>query len=154
MKRRVLIRSRMKGRQRGCDRLFTQSSETTKLVTTKTSWLWKHAKFIRFSVLWLLFTYCWFVLIYPLTLFNSVVDVKMVSIRKEKQQNKNVFSQLKERDTNFMIGQNNEDEPIESRNNMICRSTSSDKVSNPTQVIYPQVDIHTLEEIIVSKVRS
>ena len=37
---------------------------------------------------------------------------------------------------------------------MICRGTSSDNVSNLTQVNYPQVDVHTLEENIFSKVRS
>ena len=35
----------------------------------------------------------------------------------------------------------------------MCRGTSSDNMSNPTQVKYPQVDVHTLEENIVTKVR-
>ena len=78
----------------------------------------------------------------------------MVSTRKKKQQNKKLFSQLSERDTDFMIEQSNQDEQTESRDNMICRCTSSDNISNPTQVNYPQVDMHTLEENIVSKVRS
>ena len=42
----------------------------------------------------------------------------------------------------------------ESRENVICRGTSSDSISHPTQVNYPEVDVHTLEENIVSKVRS
>ena len=37
---------------------------------------------------------------------------------------------------------------------MICRGISSDNISNPTQVSYPQVGVHTAEEYIVSKVRS
>ena len=37
---------------------------------------------------------------------------------------------------------------------MICRGASSDNTSNPTQFNYPQVDVHTLEENIVNKVRS
>ena len=37
---------------------------------------------------------------------------------------------------------------------MICRGTSSDNVGNPTQVNYRQRDVRTLEENIVSKVRS
>ena len=82
-----------------------------------------------------MFTSCCFVLIYPISLVISIVDVKMVSTRKEKQQN-------------------NQDEQIESRDNIICRSTSSDNVSNPTQLNYPQVDVHTLEKNTVSKVRS
>ena len=53
-----------------------------------------------------------------------------------------------------MMGRSNQDEQIERRDNMICRGTSSDNISNPTQVNYPQVDVHTFEENIVSKVRS
>ena len=37
---------------------------------------------------------------------------------------------------------------------MICRGTFLDNISNPTQVNYPQVVVHTLEENFVSKVRS
>ena len=53
-----------------------------------------------------------------------------------------------------MIGQNNQGEQFESRGDMICRGTSSENTINPTQGIFPQVDVHTLEENIVSKVRS
>ena len=56
-------------------------------------------------------------------------------------------------DTNFIIGQSNQDEPVESRNDMFCRCTSLDNISNPNQCNYPQVYVHTLEENIVSKVR-
>ena len=65
-----------------------------------------------------------------------------------------VFSPLSERDTDFLIGQSHQDEQTESRDIVMCRGTSSDNISNPTQVNYPQVDVHTLEENIVSKVRS
>ena len=75
----------------------------------------------------------------------------MVSTRK-KQQNKSLFSKLKERDTGFMVGQSNQDEQSESRGKIICRGTSNN-ASNPTQIISPQVDVHTLEENIFSKVR-
>ena len=78
----------------------------------------------------------------------------MVSIRKKKQQNKRLFSQLSDRDTDFMVEQNNQDEPIESRDIMTCRGTCSANVSNATQVNYPQVDVHTLDETIVSKTGS
>ena len=77
----------------------------------------------------------------------------MVSTRKQ-QQNKRLFIQLSERDTAFMIGRSNQDERTESRDNVICRGTSSDNTSNPTQVNYPQLDVHTLEENIVSNVQS
>ena len=78
----------------------------------------------------------------------------MVSTRKKKQLNKKLFSQLNERDTDFMIEQSNRDEQIENRGNMLCKETSSDNASDPAQITYPQVDVHTLEEIFVSKVRS
>ena len=78
----------------------------------------------------------------------------MVSTRKKKQQNKRFFSQLSERDIDFMTGRSNEDEQTESRDDMTCRGTSSNNASNPTQINYPEVDIYTLEENIVSKVRS
>ena len=84
---------------------------------------------------------------------NSIVGVRMVFTRKEKQQNKSLFSQLSERDTGFMTGQNNQEEQIESRDYILCRGTSSDIASNPTQIKYPRVDVHTLEENMVSKVR-
>ena len=74
--------------------------------------------------------------------------------QEKKQQKKKLFSQLSERDTDFMIGQSNQDAQIESRSKMLCRGTSSDNASNLAQINYPQVDVLTLEENIVSKVRS
>ena len=53
-----------------------------------------------------------------------------------------------------MRGQSNQDEQVESRDNIICRGTSSVNANNPTRINYPQVDVHTLELNIVSKVRS
>ena len=84
----------------------------------------------------------------------SAVDFKVASTREKKQQSKRLFSQLSEKDNGFMIGQSNQDEQTESRDNMKYRGISSDKISNPTQVNYPQVDVHTPEKNIVSKVRS
>ena len=78
----------------------------------------------------------------------------MVFTRRQRQQNKMLFSQLGEKDTFFMIGQSNQDEQIESGHNMICRGTSLDHTSNPTQVNYSQRVVRTLEEDIVSEVRS
>ena len=37
---------------------------------------------------------------------------------------------------------------------MLCKATSADNAGNPAQINYSQVDVHTLEENIVSKVRS
>ena len=81
-----------------------------------------------------------------------IADVEMVSTRKKKQQNKKLFSQLSEKDTDFMIGQSNQDEQIESRRYMLCRGTFPDNASNSAQINYPQVDMHTLEENIVCEV--
>ena len=75
-------------------------------------------------------------------------------LREKKTENKTFFSQLSERDTDFMIEQSNQEEQTESRDSMICRSASSDNTTSATQLNYPQVDVHTLEENIVSKVRS
>ena len=61
---------------------------------------------------------------------------------------------MSEGDTDFMIGQSNQDEQIEIKENIRCRGTSLDNASNPFQIDYPQVDVHTLEENIVRKVRS
>ena len=78
----------------------------------------------------------------------------MVANRKKKQQNKRVFSQLGEADTDFMIGQTNHGVQIESRDNMADSGTSLDNADKPNQVNFPQADMHTLEENKVSKVRS
>ena len=76
------------------------------------------------------------------------------SLPEKKQQNRKLFSQLSERDSDFMIGQSNRDEQSESRDSMIYSGISLDNTSNPTQFNYPQVDVHTLEENIVNEVRS
>ena len=78
----------------------------------------------------------------------------MISTRKKKQPNKRVFNQLSERDTDFMIRQSNQNEQNETRDYMLRRGTPSDNASNPAQFNYSQVDVHTLEENFVSKVRS
>ena len=75
-------------------------------------------------------------------------------MKKKKQQNRRLFNRLSGRDTDFMIGQINKDEQTESTDNMFCRDTSSDNASNSAQINYPQVDVHTLEKTIVSRVRS
>ena len=54
---------------------------------------------------------------YPKLWVNLIVDVEIVSTKNKKQQNKRYFSQLSERDTDFMIGQSNQDQQIKSRGN-------------------------------------
>ena len=78
----------------------------------------------------------------------------MISTRRKKQQNKKPFSQLSERDTYFMMGQSNHCVQNENTDSVIYRITSSGSTNNLTQVNYLQVDMHTLEENIVNKVRS
>ena len=152
MEKLVLIGSRMMGHKRSRDRQLTQKTEATNLVTTRSSWFWQQSTLIFSLILWLIFTSGWFVLIYPTSLGNLIVDVEMVF--PKKQQNKKFFGQLSEGDTDFQIGKSNQDAQTETRQNMISRGTSSDKTSNPTQVNHLQVDVHTIEENIVSKVRS
>ena len=76
----------------------------------------------------------------------------MVSTRKKKQQNKRFFSQLSERVTDF--GLSNHDVQNENIDSVTHRGTSSDNTNNVTQVNYPQVDMNTVEDNFVSKVRS
>ena len=78
----------------------------------------------------------------------------MVSTTKKRQQNKRFFSQLSERDDHFLIGQSNQDEQTESRDNMLCRGTSSDNASNLAQINYLQAGAHTLEENNIKEMRS
>ena len=68
--------------------------------------------------------------------------------------NKRRCSQLSEKYIDFMIVQRSQDEQTDSRDNMIYKGTSSDNISNPTQVNYPQVDKLTIKEIVLSKVGS
>ena len=85
---------------------------------------------------------------------NLIVDVDLVSTRKKKQRKKRFFSRISERDTDFMVGQSNQDEKTESREHTSRRGTSSGNASELAQINYPQVDVRTLEKNIVSKERS
>ena len=58
------------------------------------------------------------------------------------------------RDPDFTFGQSNQDEQSGSRDYMLCGGTSSGNASNSAQKKYPQADVHTFEENIVSKMRS
>ena len=78
----------------------------------------------------------------------------MVSTRKKKPQNKRLFSQLSESDADFMTGESNHEAQASNRFNAIDEGTSSNKITDLVQVNSPQVDMRTLEENIVSKVRS
>ena len=53
-----------------------------------------------------------------------------------------------------MIGQSNQDEQIESRDNMLCRGTSSGNATNLARINYSQADVHKLEENIASKTQT
>ena len=53
-----------------------------------------------------------------------------------------------------MIGQSNHDAQTKGRDSKMDEGTSSESTNNPALANYPQVDMHTLEESIVSKVRN
>ena len=91
---------------------------------------------------------------WSILLVNSNVDVKVVSAKKKKQQSKTLLRQLSEKNTDFMIGQSNHYVQNENRDSMTYRGTFLDSTKKLTQVNYSQVDMHTLVENIVSKVRS
>ena len=48
--------------------------------------LLKDFKLMVFSIFWLIFTLCCFVLVYPISLVIWTVDFEMVSTKKKKQQ--------------------------------------------------------------------
>ena len=73
----------------------------------------------------------------------------MVFIRKKKQQNKKLFSQLDESDADFMIEQNNHEAQAGNKTNVVDIGSSSNNTNGPIQVNSPQVDIPTLEENVV-----
>ena len=78
----------------------------------------------------------------------------MVSTPEKKKHNKRLFSQLDESDVDFMVKQNNHEAQAGSKTNVVDRGTSSNKKRGSIQVKNPHMDMHTLEENIVSKVRS
>ena len=78
----------------------------------------------------------------------------MVFTRKKKQQNKKFLSQLSESDADFMIGRSNQSAEAKVEENSTRRGNSLNNTNDTTQANYPQVDMHTLEKNIVTKVRS
>ena len=87
-------------------------------------------------------------------LVNSTVDFNMFSTLKWKQHKKRLLSQLNECDADFMVQRNNHGAQSESRAKTVSRNTSLNNTNNLTQVNSPQMDMHSLEKNIVSKVRS
>ena len=78
----------------------------------------------------------------------------MVYTKKNKQLNKKRFSQLTEGGTHFMIGQSNHEVQNGNIDSVARRGPSSDNTSNLTQINFPQVDMHTLAENVIRKVRN
>ena len=85
---------------------------------------------------------------------NSLVKFTKVSTRKKRQQNKRFFNRLGESDADFMIGQSNHESQAGSRTNMADRGISSNSMNDLIEAFNSQVDKYTLEEYIVSKLRS
>ena len=86
-------------------------------------------------------------------LIYSTVVFKTVCIKKNYK-TRRFFSLLCEVDTEFLIEQSIQDVQAQCRDSMTYGSASSDNTSKSTQGIYPQKDLHKLEENIVGKVRS
>ena len=70
--------------------------------------------------------------------------------QEKNSKTRNFFSQLSERDTDFMIGNGNLDVQSQNIESVAHRAFSSNNTNNLTQVNYPRVDTHTLEEKIVN----
>ena len=79
------------------------------------------------------------------------MESKMVFIGKKKQQ-KRLLSQSREFDKHFMTGQSSQGDRTEGRDNLTYRGISLDNRNDATTALYPQVEMHTFEENIVSKV--
>ena len=78
----------------------------------------------------------------------------MVSTRKKKEQNKKLLGHLSESDADFLIAQSNHEAQTGSRANSVDTNTTLNTTKDPNQGFSSQVDMHTLEENIVSTVRS
>ena len=78
----------------------------------------------------------------------------MVSIWKNKQQNKRFFIQLEISDADFLIGQNKHEAQAGSKTNVLCIRSPSSNMKCPIQLNNLQADIHTIEENVIGKVRS
>ena len=77
----------------------------------------------------------------------------MVSICKEMQQNRTFRCHLSESDADSMIGQKNHEAQTESGKNE-GKNVTSNNANDPAQTNTSEMDVHTLETRIVSKVRS
>ena len=65
-----------------------------------------------------------------------------------------LLNQLRESDNEFEIGHSNHSFRTEGRDNMTSGGKNLDNTNDATQGNYPYANVHTLEENIVSKVRS
>ena len=99
-----------------------------------------------------------FLFIFALTFFvllvSSVVNFNMVSTRLKRQQKKRLLSQLRECNTEFMIGRNRHETQPGNRANAMDKNTTPSNADISIQVNSSQVDIHTLEKNFANKVRS
>ena len=78
----------------------------------------------------------------------------MLLTRKKKQQNKRLFSKLHVFDADFLIGHNNREVQAENWTKLLARIVSSRNMNGAIQGNSPQMDLQTLEENVVNKVRS
>ena len=85
---------------------------------------------------------------------SSFVSFNMASNREKRQQKKRLFYQLDESDADFLTGQSNQKAHAESRASMVDICISSKNINSPIQVDSAKMGMRTLEENIISKVRS
>ena len=71
-----------------------------------------------------------------------------------RQQNKKLLSQLSEPDTDFLIGQSNNENRIEDRSVTADGNIAFNDTNKLTHVSGSQVDMHTLEKNVANKVRN
>ena len=84
----------------------------------------------------------------------SFDDFALNSTCKENEQNKKLFSQISESDTDFMIGQINCEIQIESRARITEENVTSNNANNSVAVDSFEEGVRTLERSITAKVSS
>ena len=70
----------------------------------------------------------------------------MVSTRKKRQQNKRLLNQLSESDTDFVLGQHDDEAQVESRVSTVDENITLNNENISTQANGSQMDVHTLEK--------
>ena len=95
--------------------------------------------------------------LHNLTQINWLVEfvgVSIVSTRKKRQQNKKIFSQISDSDTDFVIGRKNLEIQTESRMGRVEESVTSNNSDDSNPVDCSQIVFSILERSFANRVRS